>query len=284
MLVASAMALIAFGVFAVIASKRGHRVHGVMAVLILCVLTLGAFTANDRADAAACNESNVPVPTTTVPPTTTIPATTTTTTPEPPLTVHFTISCDTTSSPNQLTCTDFYLSHPSGYIDGGGFTGTTATGDVAPGTVINISGSFDLVLVDDGGASCVDNSDATFDCTINSDTDIIAAKPMPILNMTALCTGPTGYFCNEPVITGLTDSSTDGTPGMGTVFNNTTAGGQVYPGDQFTITGNFDTVIDSGVATCDAVSVGSPSTVVCTAGIESGGILNDIELGTVQQT
>ncbi len=361
MLLASAAALVAFGVLAVIASRRGHRVHGVLAVLVLCVITLGAFTTNQRADAApACDASNVPMPTTT------IAATTTTTTPElslfvfcgedksagcaDPLLVsvqhatvtaskseadgtvhagdtftivgdfnvvveaenatcgavtvgdpssvtctaggggpnrvqigtsaHFTVSCDTSSSPNKYTCVDFFLTKPSGYVDGG-FTGPTATGDVPPGTVIKIAGSSDLVMVDDGGASCVDNLDNTFSCTINSDTDIIVAKPMPLLEMTAFCAAGQGHTCVEPVITDLTDSSTDGTPGKGTIFNNTQAGGQVYPGDQFTITGNFDTVLDSGVATCGSVSVGSPSTVVCTAGIESGGILNDISLGTV---
>ena len=72
MLITSAAALVAFGVLAVIAARRGHRVHGVMAILVLCVVTLGAFTANQRADAApACDGSNVPVPTTTIPPTTT---------------------------------------------------------------------------------------------------------------------------------------------------------------------------------------------------------------------
>ena len=355
-MIACAAALVAVGGFALIASRRGHRVHGAMAILALCVITLGAFTANDRADAApACNDSNVPVPTTT------------TTAPELSLVVfcpdsvdticadpllvtvghasvsedgshasgtvhagdtftivgdfnvvveaenatcgnvtvgdpssvtctaggggpnrvligtsaHFTVSCDVSSNPNQLTCVDFFLSKPSGFVDGG-FTGPTATGDVAPGTVIKIAGSFDLVMVDDGGATCTDNLDATFDCTINADTDIIVAKPMPILEMTAFCNEGSGHSCVEPVITDLTDSSNDGTPGQGTIFNNAFAGGQVYPGDEFTISGNFDTVLDSGVATCGSVTVGSPSTVVCTAGIESGGILNDISLGTVQ--
>ena len=363
LLLASAVAFVAVGVLAVIASRRGHRVHGVIAILVLCIITLGAFTTNQRADAApVCDGSSVPVPTTT------IAATTTTTTPElglfvfcgkdrsagcaDPLlasvqhatvsadgseangtvhagdtftivgdfnvivetdnatcgaitgsdpasvtctaggggpnrvqlgtTVHFTVACDTSSNPNKYTCVDFFLTKPSGFIDGGGFTGPTATGDVAPGTVIKIAGSSDLVLVDHGGASCVDNLDSTFNCTINSDTDIIAAKPMPLLEMTAFCSGNVlGYLCSEPVITDLTDSSTDGTPGKGTIFNNAFAGGQVYPGDEFTITGHFDTVLDSGVATCGKITFGNPSTVVCTAGIESGGILNDISLASL---
>lgn len=367
-LLASAAALVAFGVFAVIAARRGHRVHSVMAILFLCVISLGAFTANQRADAAEpCDASNVPMVTTTTiaATTTTIAATTTTTTPELALfvfcgkdriavcadpllvsvqhatvssdkseangtvhagdtftivgdfnvvveaenatcgavtvsdpsnvtctagsggtnrvqvgtTAHFTVSCDTSSSPNKFTCNDFFLTKPSGFVNGG-FTGPTAAGNVAPGTVIKIAGSSDLVMVDDGGASCVDNLDSTFSCTINSNTDIIVAKPMPILEMTAFCTEGQGHTCAYPVITDLTDSSTDGTPGKGTIFNDAQAGGQVYPGDEFTISGHFDTVFNSGVATCAAVTLGLPSTVVCTAGIESGGILNDISLGT----